>query len=175
MAVPRSFEQQAARDAMRAFAHSHNVADAARDECGAAWRGLWAPLAELGLFSVAVREECGGAGGTLVDAAAMLEQAGAELVPGPLAATVVGGLVCSTDSAVPQVIYEGVLTGALPVAMATGNTASILRVGADGRMYLTGAYPGVDGACSESVLILPASLATKPSGCWCRPAPMAST
>jgi alkylation response protein AidB-like acyl-CoA dehydrogenase len=156
MAVPRSFEQQAARDAMRAFAHSYDVADAARDECGAAWRDLWAPLAELGLFSVAVQERFGGAGGTLVDAAAMLEQAGAELVPGPLAATVVGGLIFSMDPGVPQGICEGVLTGALPVAMATRNTEAILRVGAGGHVFLTGTYPGVDGACRESVLILPA-------------------
>lgn|GEM_PF-5800448 len=42
-------------------------------------------LAALGLFGVAVPEECGGAGGGIEDLAAMVDEAARALVPGPVA------------------------------------------------------------------------------------------
>jgi alkylation response protein AidB-like acyl-CoA dehydrogenase len=51
--------------------------------------GLWARLGgELGVLGLAVPEELGGAGGTLVDQAVVAEEFGAALLPGPVLGTV---------------------------------------------------------------------------------------
>ena len=52
-----------------------------------AWRPVFAGLAELGLFGVAVAEDSGGAGGGVEDLCAMVEEAAKALVPGPVATT----------------------------------------------------------------------------------------
>ena len=46
-------------------------------------------MGELGLLGIAMPESVGGAGGTFVDAALVLEQLGATLVPEPLLASLV--------------------------------------------------------------------------------------
>lgn len=88
----------------------------ARDETGAAWRPVWSSLAELGMFGVAVAEEAGGAGGTLADLAAILEQAGYELIPGPVVTTSIGALLCSAAQ-VPPPLVDAIVTGRQPVAI----------------------------------------------------------
>ena len=52
-----------------------------------AWRAPYDGLAQLGIFGVAVPEEHGGAGGTAADLCAMVDEAAAALVPGPVATT----------------------------------------------------------------------------------------
>ncbi len=52
-------------------------------------RALWARLGgELGVLGLAVSEDLGGAGGTLVDQAIVVEECGAALLPGPVLGTV---------------------------------------------------------------------------------------
>ncbi|MCV7382057.1 acyl-CoA dehydrogenase [Mycobacterium alsense] len=58
-----------------------------------AWRPVFASLADLGIFSVAVPEERGGAGGSVEDLCAMVEEAAKALVPGPVATTALATLV----------------------------------------------------------------------------------
>ncbi len=58
-----------------------------------AWRPVFSSLAELGLFGVAVAEDCGGAGGSIEDLCAMVEEAAKALVPGPVATTALATLV----------------------------------------------------------------------------------
>jgi len=58
-----------------------------------AWRPVFAGLAELGLFGVAVAEDNGGAGGSIEDLCAMVEEAAKALVPGPVATTALASLV----------------------------------------------------------------------------------
>ncbi|RFD26065.1 acyl-CoA dehydrogenase [Mycobacterium uberis] len=58
-----------------------------------AWRPVFAGLADLGLFGVAVVEDCGGAGGSIEDLCAMVEEAARALVPGPVATTALATLV----------------------------------------------------------------------------------
>ncbi|MEQ6324166.1 acyl-CoA dehydrogenase [Mycobacterium canetti] len=60
-----------------------------------AWRPVFAGLAGLGLFGVAVPEDCGGAGGSIEDLCAMVDEAARALVPGPVATTAVATLVVS--------------------------------------------------------------------------------
>ena len=48
-------------------------------------------LADLGIFSIALPAEAGGAGGTVADLAAALEQLTDALVPGPVMPTLLAG------------------------------------------------------------------------------------
>src|SRR6202012_5550448 len=60
-----------------------------------AWRPVFARLAELGIFGVAIPEDAGGAGGSIEDLCAMVEEAAKALIPGPVATTALAGLVVS--------------------------------------------------------------------------------
>ncbi|OBG39396.1 acyl-CoA dehydrogenase [Mycobacterium alsense] len=66
-----------------------------------AWRPVFARLADLGIFSVAVPEERGGAGGSVEDLCAMLEEAAKALVPGPVATTALATLVVDDPELLP--------------------------------------------------------------------------
>jgi alkylation response protein AidB-like acyl-CoA dehydrogenase len=160
--VARTVEQEAAQDAVRAFARSHHVINAARDEDGVSWRRLWPALADLGLFSVAIADEHGGADGTLGDLAAMLEQCGAELIPGPLVATVVAALVGSADPSVPQSIVADIVAGKTAVAVAVGSHDADVRRTEDGRDVLSGTFPAVDGASLDGLLLVSARHGDEP-------------
>ncbi len=155
MTIATTVEQAAAQEAVRAFARTHNVLQGARDETGAAWRPVWSSLAELGMFGVAVAEEAGGAGGTLADLAAMLEQAGYELIPGPVVTTSIGALLCSAAQ-VPPPLVDAIVTGRQPVAISAPQADAVIRIGTDGCRYLTGTFPSVHGAGTESLMILSA-------------------
>ena len=89
-------EQFAARELVRDWARSSDSSPASRAvEQGNpdAWRPVYARLAELGLFGVAVPEDRGGAGGSIEDLCAMVEEAAKALVPGPVATTALATLV----------------------------------------------------------------------------------
>ncbi|SNR57275.1 Acyl-CoA dehydrogenase [Haloechinothrix alba] len=53
----------------------------------------WHDLAAIGVLGIAVRSDLGGAGGTVTDAAAALEEAAAGLAPGPVLPTALAALV----------------------------------------------------------------------------------
>jgi alkylation response protein AidB-like acyl-CoA dehydrogenase len=89
-------EQFAARELVRDWAASSDATAAVRAiEQGEphAWRPVFNGLTELGLFGVAVPEDCGGAGGSIEDLCAMVEEAAKALVPGPVATTALATLV----------------------------------------------------------------------------------
>ncbi len=89
-------EQFAARELVRSWAAASSVAAAARDvEQGQpdAWRTAYDGLAQLGIFGVALSEEQGGADGTVEDLCAMIDEAAAALVPGPVATTALATLL----------------------------------------------------------------------------------
>ncbi|WP_096290319.1 acyl-CoA dehydrogenase [Mycobacterium ahvazicum] len=71
-----------------------------------AWRAVFARLADLGLFGVAVSEDAGGAGGSIEDLCAMVEEAAKALVPGPIATTALATLVV-TDLEVLSALASG--------------------------------------------------------------------
>jgi len=102
--VAASAEQLALRDAVHACAERTTPIAAVRAADPAALRACWAALAEVGVFGVALPAELGGAGGTVPDAAAALEQAAAELLPGPVLPTVLAGLLLARhpDAAVAK-------------------------------------------------------------------------
>ncbi len=111
-------EQFAARELVRSWAASAAALAAIRDvEHGTpdAWRPVYRGLAELGLFGVAVAEEAGGAGGSIQDLCAMVEEAARALIPGPVATTALATLVI-TDAALLEALAAGEATAGLALA-----------------------------------------------------------
>ncbi len=98
MTIATSTEQIAVCDAIATWALSVHTTELVRadiDKPCDQWTGLFAQLAEFGLFTAALPEERGGLGGTFLDVAAMIEQCGERLVPGPLGPTVAAALALS--------------------------------------------------------------------------------
>jgi 3-oxochol-4-en-24-oyl-CoA dehydrogenase len=92
-------------------------------------------LADLGIFSIAVPAEAGGAGGTVTDLAAALEQLAIALVPGPVTPTVLAGLLLTpTGSPLLPALAAGRATAA--VGLATGTLTGTRA--ADGTLRVTG-------------------------------------
>lgn len=106
-------EQSAARELVRAWARTAAAGAPATEACrqveqgdADAWRPVFAGLAELGLFGVAVSEDRGGAGGSVADLCAMVEEAAKALVPGPVATTALATLVVA-DSELQGALASG--------------------------------------------------------------------
>ena len=143
-------EQFAARELVRSWASSSAAIEAAREvERGTAeaWRGAYQSLAELGIFGVALAEEHGGADGTVDDLCAMVDEAAAAMVPGPVATTALATLVIGGSHA------------DLLEALASGQRTAGVAAFADVR-YEAGRASGtadyVLGADPHGVLLLPA-------------------
>ncbi len=143
-------EQFAARELVRSWAAGSGAVKAARDiEQGDpdAWRAPYAGLAQLGVFGVALPEEAGGAGGTVDDLCAMVDEAAAAMVPGPIATTAVATLVVPSSQAE---LLEALVSGERTAGLAL--SAELKHDG--GRASGTAEY--VLGADSAGVLLLPA-------------------
>ncbi|MGZ8801788.1 MAG: acyl-CoA dehydrogenase family protein, partial [Mycobacterium sp.] len=143
-------EQSAARELVRSWAAGSAAVDAARDvEQGdpAGWRAPFDGLAQLGIFGVALPEEHGGADGTVADLCAMVEEAAAALVPGPVATTALATLVLDGNHAE---LLEALASGERTAGVALAAELSY----AGGRV--TGSAPYVLGADVGGVLLLPA-------------------
>ncbi|OBF94652.1 acyl-CoA dehydrogenase [Mycobacterium sp. 852014-52450_SCH5900713] len=112
-----------------------------------AWRPVFARLAELGIFGVAIPEEHGGAGGSVEDLCAMVEEAAKALVPGPVATTALATLVVSD----PELLAQ----------LAAGERFAGLALDGDAQFdsetsRASGVLPLVLGAAGGGVLLLPA-------------------
>jgi alkylation response protein AidB-like acyl-CoA dehydrogenase len=143
-------EQFAARELVRSWAAGSGAVTAARDvEHGKqdAWRAPYEGLAQLGIFGVALPEEHGGAGGSADDLCAMVDEAAAAMVPGPIATTALATLVIG-DS------HTDLLQ-----ALASGQRTAGIAASAEVQ-YVAGRASGsaeyVLGADSHGVLLLPA-------------------
>jgi alkylation response protein AidB-like acyl-CoA dehydrogenase len=143
-------EQFAARELVRDWAAGSGATEAVRDiEQGEpkAWRPVFDGLAGLGLFGVAVPEESGGAGGSIEDLSAMVEEAAKALVPGPVVTTALATLVVSD----PQ----------LRAALASGERTAGVALDGDVEFDATtsrasGTVPWVLGGVAEGLLVVPA-------------------
>jgi alkylation response protein AidB-like acyl-CoA dehydrogenase len=112
-----------------------------------AWRPVFAGLADLGLFGVAIREDRGGAGGSIEDLCAMVEEAAKALVAGPIATTALATLV----------IDDPELLAALAAGERFAGVALEGDVRFDGETSrASGTLPWVLGAADGAVLIVPA-------------------
>ena len=105
-------EQFAARDLVRTWAAGTAAPDAVREAEQGGTDGvqsIFNGVTEIGLFGVAVSEEFGGAGGTVVDLCAMVEEAARAIIPGPVATTALATLVVD-DPALLQALSAGQIT-----------------------------------------------------------------
>jgi alkylation response protein AidB-like acyl-CoA dehydrogenase len=86
------------------------------------WRRHWAELASIGLFSIALPEELGGAGCGLDDQCAALEQAAHALVPGPVLPTVLAGILLARqpDSPAAKELLPRIADGTATVGVGLG-------------------------------------------------------
>ena len=113
-----------------------------------AWRPAFAGLADLGLFGVAIPEDRGGAGGSIEDLCAMVEEAAKALVAGPVATTALATLV----------VDDPELLAALASGERFAGVALEGDVQFDGETSrASGTLPWVLGAAEGGVLILPAA------------------
>ncbi|MGD9621803.1 MAG: acyl-CoA dehydrogenase family protein [Mycolicibacterium sp.] len=143
-------DQSAARELVRDWAVGSESVDAVREvEQGnpAAWRAPYDGLAQLGIFGVAVPEELGGAGGTVPDLCAMVDEAAAALVPGPVATTALATLVL--DQTHGELLHS-LASGARTAGVALG--AEVSYAGG----FVSGTAPYVLGADDAGVILLPA-------------------
>ncbi|OCB19923.1 acyl-CoA dehydrogenase [Mycobacterium malmoense] len=113
-----------------------------------AWRPVFARLAELGIFGVAIPEEHGGAGGTVEDLCAMVEEAAKALVPGPVATTALATLVV-TDPDLSAALAAGERFAGLALEGDVAFDAETSRA--------SGAVPLALGAADGGILLLPAA------------------
>src|SRR6201997_177862 len=147
-------EQFAARALVRDWARNPTsgpggtaaTRDVERGEADA-WRPAFAGLADLGLFGVAIPEDRGGAGGSIEDLCAMVEEAAKALVAGPVATTALATLVVDE----PELL----------TALASGERFAGVALEGDVQFddetsCATGTLPWVLGAAEGGVLILPA-------------------
>jgi alkylation response protein AidB-like acyl-CoA dehydrogenase len=143
-------EQFAARELVRDWAAGSRATEAVRDiEQGEpnAWQPVFDGLAGLGLFGVAVPEDCGGAGGSIDDLAAMVEEAARALVPGPVVTTALATLVVSDHE----------LLGALASGQRTAGVALDSDVEYDeAAAQVSGIVPFVLGGVAGGLLLVPA-------------------
>ncbi|CQA03350.1 acyl-CoA dehydrogenase [Mycobacteroides abscessus] len=141
--------QEAARDAVRQWARSAAVIESVRkmESEPDGWGPAYVGLAELGIFGVAVPEAAGGSGAGFDDMIAMVDEAAASLVPGPVATSALVAVVLAADGheeLVPP-LAAGERTAGLAL---TGNLAI-----ADG--LASGVLPAVLGGTADGVLLAP--------------------
>lgn len=116
-----------------------------------AWRPVFTRLADLGIFGVAVAEDAGGAGGSVEDLCAMVEEAAKALVPGPVVTTALAALVLAEAGTQPESL----------AALIAGERFAGLALEGDAQFdgdasQVSGTWPLVLGAATGAVLLLPA-------------------
>lgn len=116
-----------------------------------AWRPVFAKLADLGIFGVAIPEDRGGAGGSIEDLCAMVEEAAKALIPGPVATTALATVVLSEVESDPELLG----------ALATGERFAGLALEGEVQFdadtsRVSGTLPLALGVAEGGVLLLPA-------------------
>jgi alkylation response protein AidB-like acyl-CoA dehydrogenase len=123
---------------------------------GVPWAEHWAGLAGLGIFSIALPEEAGGAGGTVADLAAALEQLTVALAAGPVMPTVLAGLLLRGHPELPAAkeLLPAIAAGqaSVAVALTTGTITGAWLP--DGTLRVSGQTGPVLGGGATSHLLL---------------------
>jgi alkylation response protein AidB-like acyl-CoA dehydrogenase len=150
-------EQRALAESIRAWASTRSPLDVVRaleagDEAAAVLPGL----ADIGLFAIAVPEELGGAGGTVVDAASGLEAAATALLPGPVLSTVLGGLLLARvpESPMAKELLPSIADGSVHLAIALDAGELHARRSPDGGLLVNGLVDAVLDADETAHLLL---------------------
>lgn len=141
--------QEAARDAVRQWAKSAAVIESVRkmEAERHGWGSAYAGLAELGIFGVAVPETAGGSGAGFDDMIAMIDEAAASLVPGPVATSALVAVVLATDG--PAELVGALADGSRTAGLALAGNLTV----ADG--LASGVLPAVLGGTADGVVLAP--------------------
>ena len=155
MTIATSSEQIAVCDAIATWARSVSTTELVRsdiDKPADQWTGLLAQLAEFGVFAGALPEDSGGFGATFIDVAAMIEQCGISLVPGPIGPMVAAALGLSrSDDARAGDLLARVASGAVAVvAPAAAYAGMAANPPHDGALDL-GLVPGYVDGCAVAI------------------------
>ncbi|MDT5215137.1 MAG: 3-oxochol-4-en-24-oyl-CoA dehydrogenase [Mycobacterium sp.] len=143
-------EQFAARELVRSWASGSGAIAAVRavEQGNAdAWRAVYERLAQLGIFGVAIPEDLGGAGGSIEDLCAMVDEAAAALIPGPVATTALATLVVTDEK-----LLDGLASGERTAGVALGSDITFDA----GSGTATGTAEFVLGGVADGLLVLPA-------------------
>ncbi|MFW0789542.1 acyl-CoA dehydrogenase family protein [Gordonia sp. CPCC 205333] len=149
MTIATSAEQIAVCDAIASWAARSATATKVRgdiDKPSDSWQELWPELAELGLFGASVSENAGGFGARFADTAAMIEECGRRIVPGPIAPTVAAAIGLGlADDERASALTERIIAGEMAVAVPadhyrSSRTAIELGVGVDVDLGLVPGY-----------------------------------
>jgi 3-oxochol-4-en-24-oyl-CoA dehydrogenase len=115
-------EQIQLTDSMAGFAQRHGGLELTRSQFDAIAAGtrpdFWPALVAQGLHAVHLPEQFGGQGGSLAEAACVIDAAGYGLLPGPLLPTVIAGAVVATA--------DDPAAGTLLAAIVAGHTAALV-------------------------------------------------
>jgi hypothetical protein len=82
-----------------------------------AFAPLWKQVVDLGVTSIAIPEEFGGAGGSLVDLAVAIEACAAAMVPGPVVPTVLAAQLLAANGG-PSDLIAAIVEGEITVGVA---------------------------------------------------------
>ena len=116
-------DQQALADALADWAASAATTDvvkAAEGKGADAFAEIWDGLTKLGVVSIAVAQEHGGAGGSFLDLACAVEACAFATVPGPVLSTAVAATLLGEHadrSGIPELL-AGIVDGSCSVAVA---------------------------------------------------------
>jgi alkylation response protein AidB-like acyl-CoA dehydrogenase len=154
-------EQEQLEDAVGRFTARHAAIDQTRKSFDALASGVlptwWDDLVAQGFHAVHLPDDVGGQGGSLVDAACVIEAAATGLMPGPLLSTVIAGAVALLADDAPA-------TKALLTDLAAGRAATVVlpthgdlhATPADGGWRVSGSSGDVLGACSAGAILVAA-------------------
>jgi alkylation response protein AidB-like acyl-CoA dehydrogenase len=123
--------------------------------------GVWHSLAaDLGMASLLIPEQLGGAGAGAREAAVVMEEIGRAVAPVPFLPSAVLATVAllhAGDTETVKILASGSLTAALavPLSTAPGDTVTGVGGGVDGARGLTGRITSVAGAGDADVLVVP--------------------
>jgi alkylation response protein AidB-like acyl-CoA dehydrogenase len=188
MSLTLTAEELSLRDSVRRFVAERSPLSAIREliAVGEPYdAGVWKQLtAQLGVASLTIPEEYGGAGAGYSAMAVVLEELGAGLVPSPLLASAVlaaGALLRLDDEAAREELLPGIASGELIASLAiTSGTGGQVRAaggqggaaggggqgaaggggqgaaGGDGQARLTGELAPVLSGAQADVLLVPA-------------------
>ena len=146
-------------EAVGRFAARHAAVDQTRGSFDALADGTlpkwWDDLVAQGFHAVHLPDAVGGQGGSLVDAACVIEAAATALLPGPLLPTVITGAVAlsvgdnvpAADKLLSDLAAGGTATVALP------ETGNLRATATDGGWRVTGSSGDVLGVCSAGVIL----------------------
>ena len=151
-------EQGQLQEAVGRFAARHAAVNETRGSFDALADGTlpkwWDDLVSQGFHAIHLPDSVGGQGGSLVDAACVIESAGRALLPGPLLPTVITGAVAlsvdempAADKLLSDLAAGGTATVALP------DTGTLCATPTDSGWRVTGSSGDVLGACSAGVIL----------------------